>query len=156
MKPTSKMDRFTDTLWFQRTARGLCIVVALTLAFSPASLAKKHKASAPVLDTNYIAALSTANRFLTAWQSSDQEAALLLLTYRAKHKSSEGSIDALLHGPASRAFEIVHGRPLNRTRYQFPVVLLENTGESKQPHRKFTSIVVANTGKDDWAVDTLP
>jgi len=156
MKPTLTMDSFSNNLRFRKSARSLCFLLALTIAFSPASSAKKRKAATPAVDASYIAALATADRFLTAWQSSDQEAALLLLTDRAKHKASEAGIDALFHDPAGRAFEIVHGRPLNRSRYQFPVVLLQASGDTNQPHRKFTNIVVANSGKNDWAVDTLP
>lgn len=133
----------------------MCIAVAMALACSPL-WAKKQKTQAGAVGANYIAALATANRFLSAWQSNDQEAGLLLLTDRAKHKSSEAGIDTLFGGSSLRAFEIVRGRPLGNRRYEFPVVLLQATGESKQVHRKFTRIVVANTGKNDWAVDTLP
>ena len=132
------------------------LIVVVAVGFSPLSWAKKHKAAPPAMDTNYVSALATANRFLSAWQSNDQEAGLMLLTNRAKHQNSEDSIDGLFHGSSQRAFEIVHGRTLNRIRYTFPVVLLQSTGESNQTHRKFTAIVIANTGKNDWAVDTLP
>jgi len=156
MKPTLTMDHFSNNLRFRKSARSVCVLLALTIAFSPTSPAKKRRVTTPAVEVRYIAALATANRFLTAWQSSDQEAALLLLTDRAKHKASEAGIDALFHGPRGRAFEIVHGRPLNQSRYQFPVVLLQVSGETNQPHRKFTNIVIANSGKNDWAVDTLP
>ena len=134
----------------------LCVVVAMALASSPLLWAKKHKPASPAIDTTYTAALATANRFLAAWQSNDQEAGLLLLTDRAKHTSSEAGIDALFGVASQRAFEIVRGRPLGNHRYEFPVVLLQTAGESKPCHRKFTKIVIANTGMNDWAVDTLP
>ena len=156
MKPMRTIDSLSNTLWPPKSARAMCLILGATLALSPVSWAKKHKAATPAIESNYIAALATANRFLAAWQSSDQEAALLLLTDRAKHKASEASIDTLFRSSPSRAFEIVQGHPLNRNRYQFPVVLLQAGGESKQSHRKFTNIVVINTGKNDWAVDTLP
>ena len=132
----------------------LCIALAVALAGSPL-WAKKHKTSAAAVDSTYTAALGVANRFLAAWQSNDQEAGILLLTDRAKHKSSEAGIDSLFSGSSQRAFEVVRGRLLGNHRYEFPVVLLQ-TGESKQVHRKFTKIVIANTGTNDWAVDTLP
>ncbi len=134
----------------------LCLAIAIALTCSPLSWATKHKSQARAVDANYIAALATANRFLAAWQSNDQEAGLSLLTDRAKHKSSEAGIDTLFSGASQRAFEIVRGRPLGNSRYEFPVVLLQTDVESKQVHRKFTKIVVANPGKNDWAVDTLP
>ncbi len=142
--------------WSQKSARAFCLTLLLALALTPPSWAKKHKAAAPAVDASYIAALAVANRFLNAWQGSDQEAALLLLTDRAKHNTSAVSIDALFQRGSNRGFEIVHGHPLSGSRYQFPIVLLQSADDSKPAHRKFTNIVVANTGKNDWAVDTLP
>lgn len=140
-----------------RKSRGvLCVALAIAVACSPLSWAKKHKAPAAAVDGTYTTALGVANRFLAAWQGNDQEAGLLLLTDRAKHKSSEAGIDSLFSGSSQRAYEIVRGRPLGSRRYEFPVVLLQTAVESKQVHRKFTKIVVANAGQNDWAVDTLP
>lgn len=133
----------------------LSIVVAMALVASPL-WAKKHKTPAAAIDGTYTAALGVANRFLAAWQSNDQEAGVLLLTDQAKHRSSEAGIDGLFSNSSQRAFEVVRGRLVGNHRYEFPVVLLETAGESKQVHRKFTKIVIANTGKNDWAVDTLP
>jgi hypothetical protein len=133
--------------------------MSVTLAFSSFIWARKHTASTTATDTSYIAALSTANRFLAAWQSRDQEAALPLITNHAKQQSTEAGIDKLFiessDGSSARAFEIAHGRQLSRGRYQFPVVLLE-AGESGRTRRRFTGIVILNTSKNDWAVDKLP
>ncbi len=131
------------------------VVMSVALAFSPPTRAKKLKASTQPTDANYIAALATANRFLAAWQSNDQEAGLPLITNHAKHQSTEAGIDELFSGPAIRAFEIAHGRQLSRGRYLFPLVLLESF-EPSRTRRRFTRIVILNTGKNDWAVDKLP
>jgi hypothetical protein len=77
-----------------------------------------------------------------------------LMTNRAKQHSSEADMDTLFSGTSARAFEIAHGRPLSRSRYQFSVVLL--TGEPGHIRRRVASIVIANTDKNDWAVDKLP
>jgi len=133
--------------------------ISVVLAFCPFTWAKKHTASNSATDGGYIAALSTANRFLAAWQSRDQEAALPLITNHAKQHSTEAGIDNLFSessgSTSARAYEIAHGRQLSRGRYQFPVVLLE-AGESGRTRRKFTEIVILNTSKNDWAVDKLP
>ena len=129
--------------------------MSVALAFSSFTGAKKPKASAPPSDPNYVAALATANRFLAAWQNHDQEAGLPLLTNRAKHQSSEAEIDALFSDSAARAFEIFHGRQLSHDRYLFPVLLLQ-TSAPAHTRRKFTRILIVNTGKNDWAVDKLP
>ena len=137
--------------------RQILSLIVLTVFIScPLSWAKKHMATPPAIDTNYVSALATANRFLSAWQSNDHEAGLMLLTNRAKHQNSETSIEGLFHGTSQKAFEIVHGRKLSPSRYEFPVVLLQSAEEFSQTHRKFTAIAITNTGKNDWAVDTLP
>ena len=131
--------------------------VALTTAVStPLAWGKKHKpaASAPV-DSNYLAGLSAANRFLAAWQSNDQAAALPLITNRAKQQATEEGLDKLFSGSSSRAFEITRGRALRQGRYQFSIVLLQ-ADESSHTRRRFAEIIVVNTGKNDWAVDKLP
>jgi hypothetical protein len=129
--------------------------MSVTLASSPLAWAKKHKAPAKPADSNYIAALAIANRFLGAWQSNDQAAAIPLLTNHAKELSTEEGIDKLFSGSATRAFEIPHGRALRPGRYSFSTVLLE-TDDAGNTRRRFADFVITNTGKNDWAVDKLP
>ncbi len=131
------------------------VAISVALALSLPSWAKKRKTLSTPTDVNYTAALATANRFLAAWQNNDQEAGLPLITNRAKHQSTEADIDALFSGSSARAFEIAHGRQLSRSRYQFPVLLLQ-ADESGRARRRFTGIVIIETGKNDWAVDKLP
>jgi hypothetical protein len=60
--------------------------------------------------------------------------------------------DRLLHAWQSR--DAASGKLLKPGRYEFPVVLV--LGGAKHPRRRFSSIVVVNTGNNGWAVDKLP
>jgi hypothetical protein len=132
-------------------------VITIAFAFSVPTLgwAKKHKALTQPTDSNYIAGLGTANRFLAAWQGNDQAAAMPLITNRAKQQSTEEGIDKLFSGSSTRAFEITRGRALRQGRYQFSIVLLQED-DSGHTHRRFAELIITNTGKNDWAVDKLP
>jgi hypothetical protein len=105
-------------------------------------------------DPDYRGALAVADRFLQVWQSSDAENGIALLTAHAKKNASKDKLDHFFAGGQSAAFEINHGKRLRRGRYEFPVVLV--TGGPKRLHRRFSTIVIVNTGGDDWAVDKLP
>ena len=135
----------------------IATLIAIAFAFSVPTLAsaKKHKAPAQPTDSNYIAGLATANRFLAAWQSNDQAAAMPLITNRAKQQSTEEGIDKLFDGSSARAFEITRGRALRQGRYQFSIVLLQED-DSGHTHRRFSELIITNAGKNDWAVDKLP
>ena len=132
-------------------------LIAIALAFfaSPVAWAKKHKATTQPTDSNYIAALATANRFLAAWQENDQAAGMPWITNRAKQQSTEEGVDKLFSGSSTRAFEISRGRLMRQGRYQFSIVLLQNDG-SGHTRRRFTELIITNTGNNDWAVDKLP
>jgi hypothetical protein len=104
-------------------------------------------------DPGYVFALAIANRFLHAWETGDLEAGTVLLSDHVRHSRNPDEIEQFFSGGADRAFEIAHGKG-NRRRCRFPVVLL--TGEGRRVHRKVSQIIVVNTGKNDWAVDTLP
>lgn len=131
------------------------IAVALAFFASPVAWAKKHKAATQPTDSNYIAALATANRFLATWQDNDQAAAMPWITNRAKQQSTEEGVDKLFSGSSIRAFEISRGRLVRRGRYQFSIVLLQND-DSGHTRRRFTELIITNTGNNDWAVDKLP
>jgi hypothetical protein len=58
-------------------------------------------------------------------------------------------------GPS--AYEVGRGKPLKRGRYEFPVVLMSGAGKDGRTRRlRFSSIIVVNTGNNEWAVDKLP
>ncbi len=141
----------------------VAFLLAMGLALSAPSLAKARKHKPPVQpkaatqpnDAHYIAGLATANRFLAAWQSNDQPAALPLLTKRAKQQSTEEGVDQFFSGSSLRGFEITHGLALRPGRYQFPIVLLQ-VDDAGHTHRRMSDVIVTNTGGNDWAVDRLP
>ncbi len=135
----------------------LACLTALTIGLtaSPLAWAKKRTPSVRPTDSSYVAALAVADRFMAAWQNNDQAAALPLVTNRAKQQSTEEGIDKLFSGSATRAFEITRGRALRQGRFLFPAVLLQ-ADDSGHTRRRFTGIIITNTGKNDWAVDKLP
>jgi len=127
------------------------IFVLVLLLFSPLS-AKTH----PALDTSYVSALAAADHFLQAWQSGDIESGMALLTGHAKEGSRAEVLKTFFSNPEPSAYEIERGKLLNHGRYDFPVVLVTGDAKNARPRRRFSSIVVVNTGNNDWAVDKLP
>jgi hypothetical protein len=131
----------------------LCVPLLLFLFLLVSPLAAKTQPAAG-LDSGYASALSAADRFLQAWQTGDAENGLVLLTSHAKEKATADAIENFFSKPGPSAYEIGRGKLLKRGRYEFPVVLV---GISKNhARRRFASIVIVDTGRNDWAVDTLP
>ena len=129
----------------------LASLLLITLAMP--SLGKSK--AAPPVDSDYIHALATANHFLHAWQTQDQETAILLLSDGLKQRTSESSLDALLTSSISKpqSFEIGRGKKLATGRYQFPIALFQ--AKAKWTHPQIAALVVVKNG-NDWAVDKLP
>jgi hypothetical protein len=109
---------------------------------------------ASTLDSGYVPALAAADRFLQAWQSGDREQGMALLTSHAKKVSSTETMERFFSGSTASAYEIGRGKWLKRGRYEFPIVLV--TSAKNNPRRRFLSVVIVNTGNNDWAVDKLP
>ena len=127
----------------------LCVLFFLLLS----TLAAKAP-PALGLEPGYVSALAAADRFLQAWQSGDMENGMVLLSGRAKEKATTDAVEKFFSNPGPSAYEIGRGKLLKRGRYEFPVVLV---GTSKNhARRRFSSIVIVDTGKNDWAVDKLP
>ncbi len=108
------------------------------------------------LDADYISALSTANRFLYAWQSHDPETVILLLTNAAKQHCSESRLDSFFPSQQRAAYEIGRGRRHQPGRYVFPVTIFAEPANRGPVRPRYTELTVARTGKTDWAVDKLP
>lgn len=131
----------------------------LSVLFQPFAVAKtKPPASA---DPGYVGALAAADHLLQAWQSADPESGMVLLTDRIKHAATTEVVERFFADPGPSAYEITHGKLRKPGRYEFPVVLVtgsSNAGTSKKVslRRRFSTIVVVNTGHNDWAVDKLP
>ena len=130
---------------------GLCLPY---LAFLPASVAAKARPVASP-DSNYAAALATADRLLQAWQTGDIEHGIVLLTTRAKQTTTSGQVEKFFSNEGVSSYEVSRGKLLRRGRYEFPVALVD-TASDHHARRHFSTIVVVNTGKNDWAVDKLP
>ncbi len=129
----------------------LSLLLCLALPLSPLA-AKTPPAAA--LDAGYVSALAAADHFLQAWQSGDVENGMVLLTSHAKEKATTDVVERFFSNPGHSAYEIGRGKRLKRGRYEFPVVLVSNL--KNHVRRKFSSIVIVDTGKNDWAVDKLP
>jgi hypothetical protein len=118
------------------------------------SLVAWMSAASTASDADYVTALAAADRFLQAWQSNDAETGIALLTAHAKKNANKDELERFFISAEPSAYEINRGKRLRRGRYEFAVALL--TGESKKMHRKFSTIVIVNTGGNDWAIDKLP
>jgi hypothetical protein len=123
----------------------------LSIAIS-ASAAATH--SAPALQPDYLSALSAVDHFLQAWQSGDAENGMALLTSHAKKATTTEIVEKFFSTETPSGYEIERGKMLKRGRYEFPIVLV--TSKNNRVHRQFSSIIVLNTGGDDWAIDKLP
>ena len=140
-------------------------LVLIFLLLCPLTFAKKKNTPLPApphsatsTDSDYVSALSAANRFLQSWQTQDHEAGLLLLTDSAKKVTSEDQLEKMLSPGDSipRGYQIAHGKKLSTGRYTFPVTLYEVTVPHKPLRIRNSQIIVVHTGKDDWAIDKLP
>ena len=131
------------------------LVASLLLVIFAVPSSGKSK-TAPPVDPDYVYALATANHFLHAWQTQDQETAILLLSDRLKQRTSESLLDALLSSNVSKpqSFEIGRGKKLAPGRYQFPIALFQ--AKAKWTHPQTAALVVVKNGYNDWAIDRLP
>lgn len=130
----------------------LLLIPCILLMQSPSGA----KTPAAGLDPGYLPALAAADRFLQAWQSGDVENGMALLTSHVKQTVTTDVLDNFFSHPHTAGYELVHGKLLKRGRYEFPVVLVEDDENHHHPRRKFSSIVIVDTGNNDWAVDKLP
>jgi len=105
------------------------------------------------LDPGYVFALAAANHFLHAWQTGDTENGMVMLGEGIRHSQNSDKLEQFFSNGTDRAFEITRGRG-HAGRYTFPVVLF--TPRGSHVTRKFSEIVLVDTGKNDWVVDRLP
>jgi hypothetical protein len=128
------------------------VILLLLLMAIPAWARTKRSAPTPT-DPGYLLALSTANRFLLAWQSGDLANGIVLVSDGVRHTQNADKFEEFFSVDSDRAFEIGAGRGSHR-RYSFPVVLVTAEGSQLSRHSYF--MVLALTGKNDWVVDKLP
>ena len=111
------------------------------------------KPSAPS-DPGYVFALAAANHFLHDWQAGDAENGMVLLSDSVRHSQNADKLEEFFSNATNRAFEITRGHG-HQGRYSFPVVLV-SLRASSHVTRKFSEIILVETGKNDWVVDKLP
>jgi len=128
-------------------------MVVLVFSLSLSARPNKHSQTMPAIDPAYVSALSTADRFLHAWQTGDLETGMVLLSDRVRHSQDPEKLEEYFSTRNERGFEITRGRS-ERRHYRFPVVLVTNS--SGHARRRFSEIVMVNTGKNEWVVDKLP
>ena len=118
------------------------------------SAAKTRPASTP--DPGYVEALATADHFLQAWQSGDIGNGTALLTSHSKENATTEALENFFDGSRLSAYEVGRGKLIKRGRYEFPVVLVSANEKGSHARRRFSSVVVVDTGNNDWAIDKLP
>ena len=79
---------------------------------------------------------------------------MVLLSDGIRHSQNADKFEEFFSSATERAFEIRTGRG-NRGRYSFPVVLVTPRGSS-HVKRRFSEIILVETGKNDWVIDKLP
>ncbi len=132
-----------------RRSQPLSLILFLCMLL-PLPAAAKTRPS----DAGYAPALAAADHFLQAWQSGDAENGMALMTSHAKGAATTEGVEKFFSNSPGSAYEIGRGKLLKRGRYEFPVVLM--SAARNHPRRRFSSIVIVDTGNNDWAVDKLP
>ena len=114
------------------------------------------------VDTDYVLALSTANRFLEAWRSRNQETGLALLSPSLRKAQTEDEWRMGISGasnPHHHSYEVTNGESLPDGRIQFDVWLYEHyTGQKGEAvsRQKVKQIILIETGDGNWKVDGVP
>jgi hypothetical protein len=143
--------------WRLRPA--MCFVLFSALAFAknpPAAHPSSAHPASSSMDSDYISALATANHFLYAWQSQDEEGGIVMLTDAAKHHTSSDKLDSFFSHSGTASYQVQRGKKLAKGRYVFPVALFTATaGKNARIHSYYSEIVIFQAG-GDWAVDKLP
>jgi len=140
--------------------KSLTRVLVSSVLLSTTLASPKTRNTSPTVDHDYVVALATADRFLHAWQTDDEEAGILLLTDHLKKQSSEDAVHDFFSSSdyARTSYEIGHGRKLAPGRYEFPVALFQSPSRNghRQTHPQASALMVVKAGKNDWAIDSLP
>jgi hypothetical protein len=116
----------------------------------------------PRVDTDYVLALSTANKFMEAWRSRDQDAGLALLSDELRASRPELDWRNAISGPSNphhQSYEIADGVRLPDGRLRFSVWLYHHYTGLRHllvPRGKPEWIVLIKTGQEEWKVDGMP
>jgi len=115
---------------------------------------RQSASQADLIGPDYAFALAAANHFLYSWQTGDLEHGTVQLSDRIRHSRNADQLEQFFSDGKDRAFEITRGHG-QKGRYSFPVVLVTSRGSSRLA-RKFSEIVMVDSGKNDWVVNKLP
>ncbi len=133
-----------------------CLLAFFGMPFASAR-ARTHPTNDNTSHPDYVYALAAANHFMHAWQTGDTENGMIELSDGLRHSQNADNLEEYFSNSNSiskaRSFEITRGTG-HTGRYDFPVVLVSLRGS--RVIRKFSDIVLIETGKNDWTVDKLP
>ena len=133
------------------------VTSCLLLAIFTLTATARSKPIPAAIDPDYIYALATANQFLHAWQTQDQETATLVLSDRLKQSSAVTVMESLLSNEARpQSFEIARGKKLAPGCFRFPIALFPKPTKTKFTHPHVAALIVIKTGTSEWAIDKLP
>ncbi|MDA2931462.1 hypothetical protein MYX84_16205 [Acidobacteria bacterium AH-259-O06] len=139
------------------------IVITCTLLCNATLSGQVRSQLRGFVDQDYVLALSTANKFLSAWQTRDQAAGLSLLSPSLRSRDSEDELRLYISGlsnPYHASFEIGPGEQLPDGRFAFEVRLYEHYRGQRIQERRLrptpSRIVLIQIGPEDWLVDQLP
>ncbi len=127
-----------------KLAWATALILLLSLPMWAGGSHKRHSNAPTAADPGYVFALATANRFLHAWQMGDLETGMVLLSDQVRHSQDPEKFEQ---------FFFTRGQG-NRGRYRFAIVLV--TAAGSHVRRRYSEIIVVDTGKNDWVVDKLP
>jgi hypothetical protein len=114
------------------------------------------------IDTDYVLALSSANKFLEAWRGRRQDAGLALLSPRLIKTRTEDQWRMAISGasnPHHQSYEIISGRRLPDGRIQFDIWLYDHyTGQQDKTSTrgKPEHIMLIKVNNKEWKVDGVP
>ncbi|MBD2384816.1 hypothetical protein [Cylindrospermum sp. FACHB-282] len=123
------------------------------------------------INADYVRALFTADKFLSAWKNRSVEAGIALLSPEVKKKVSNDELVNYISGtssPSHAAFEIKSGRKIANNRYAFEVKLYEYLYSATPEAQTWdcpqsAKIILVKTGVDNpkfrvgnWLVNELP
>jgi hypothetical protein len=114
------------------------------------------------VDSDYVIALSTANKFLEAWRGRRQNAGLALLSPRLIEMRTEDQWRMAISGasnPHHQSYELTSGRRFPDGRIQFDIWLYEHyTGQQDEPSTrgKPEHIILIKVNNKEWKVDEVP
>jgi hypothetical protein len=114
------------------------------------------------VDSDYVLSLSTANKFLEAWRSRNQDAGLVLLSPSIRESRTDDEWRMAISGvsnPHHQSYEISGGKRLPDGRLQFDVWLYDHyTGQQDEPSTrgKPEHIILIKVNNKEWKVDEVP